>query len=155
MATSSDASSDSSLQERKGTTKEEDGEKAVDGPETPAGVRDATAPEAAAAPAPAAEEAAVQEEKAQHARQASRKPGGARKNWQRRDGDSDAWTCPDCRRIIKNLQSSKDQHRVSAYCPTGFGLRTVLKIGKRAKSMASSGRNILRDMKSAVRGSTR
>ena len=40
-------------------------------------------------------------------------------------------------------------------CPTGFGLRTVLKIGKRAKSMASSGRNILRDMKSAVRGSTR
>lgn len=116
MATSSDASSDSSLQERKGTTKEEDGEKAVDGPETPAGVRDATAPEAAAAPAPAAEEAAIQEEKAKHARQASRKPGGARKNWQRRDGDSDTWTCPDCRRIIKNLQSSKDQHRVSAYC---------------------------------------
>ena len=50
------------------------------------------------------------------AREASHKPGGARKNWHRKDGDDDTWTCPDCKRVIKNHPASKDQHRVSAYC---------------------------------------
>eukprot|EP00435_Cladocopium_sp_Y103_P016906 s1875_g4.t1 len=50
------------------------------------------------------------------AREASRKPGGARKNWRRKDGDDDTWTCPDCHRVIKDQPCSKDQNRVSAYC---------------------------------------
>jgi hypothetical protein len=79
---------------------------------------DASAPEGAVEPKTStkpAEAAAEAGTPAQPSYSQSRRPGGARKNV-RKAGDAGTWECPDCYRVIQDNESSKDQHRVSAYC---------------------------------------
>lgn len=74
----------------------------------------ASAPEGAVEPKTATKPAEAAAP-AQPSYSQSRKPGGARKNL-RKAGDAGTWECPDCYRVIQDNESSKDQHRVSAYC---------------------------------------
>ena len=79
---------------------------------------DASAPEGAVEPKTStkpAEAAAEAGTPAQPSYSQSRRPGEARKNV-RKAGDAGTWECPDCYRVIQDNESSKDQHRVSAYC---------------------------------------
>lgn len=96
-------------------------EEVVKAGDVPAGtVEGAACLHAAAGDAEPAEKKKVEDEDRQDGakskKDAKHKPGGARKNWHRKDGDDDTWTCPDCNRVIKDHPASKDQHRVSAHC---------------------------------------
>ena len=45
----------------------------------------------------------------------ARKTGGGAVRHRRQDGEVGTWTCPDCRRVISDCPTSRDQHMTGVY----------------------------------------